>query len=234
MERGHLLVLIHSPAVGPDTWEGVAAEMRPRDRVVVPSLMKALHAGPPYWKHQAMLARGSLEAVAGGTPVVLAGHSGAGALLPLIAAEIDQPVAGYVFVDAGLPEGDVAWLDTVPDARAAHLRSTVVDGWLPPWSDWWEDADLAEELPNPRQRTRFRAALERLPLAMFEEIRPSTANWPDAPCAYLQLSDGYSIEAAQAQKWGWRTTVLASTHMAPLTDPTTVARHLGDLVEHLD
>lgn len=234
MVPGQLLVLIHSPAVAPDTWRGVAADMMPRDRVVVPSLMKALHAGPPYWKHQAMSVRESLEAVASGMSAVLVGHSGAGALLPLIAAEIDQPIGGYVFVDAGLPKGDAAWLDTAPHTLADRLRSIALDGWLPPWSDWWENSDLAEELPNSGQRTRFRASLEPLPLAMFEETRPSTPDWPDAPCAYLQLSDGYSVETAQAREWGWPTTVLASTHMAPLTDPTTVAQHLGHLIEQLN
>lgn len=228
-----LLVLIHSPFLTPDSWKAVAGEMTPEHQVIVPSLMRALHSGPPYWKHQATLVRESLEGVAGGKPALLVGHSGAGALLPLIASEIEQPVGGYVFVDAGLPEGHGSWLEAAPEALAGHLRSIAVDGWVPPWSEWWEDVDLARELPEDRLRADFRAGLQPLPLVMFEEPRPETPGWPDAPCAYLQLSDGYSVEAAQARQRGWPTTVLALTHMALLTNPNTVALNISDLIKQL-
>ncbi len=48
--------------------------------------------------------------------------------------------------------------------------------------------------------------LPRLPLAMFEEVHPPAPQWPDAPAAYLQLSEAYQDWAAKAQELGWPAT----------------------------
>jgi hypothetical protein len=66
--------------------------------------------------------------------------------------------------------------------------------------------------------------------AMFEEIHPPAPRWPDAPCAYLQLSDAYEAEAARAADLGWPVARLISYHLAPLTDPAGVAAAVRDLL----
>src|SRR5690242_9890568 len=89
------LRLVHSPLVGPATWEGVADELRARGHdVVVPSLLAAAPRGD--W-------RACVDAAAGPGATVLVGHSGAGPLLPQIAARCDPAPECLVFVDAGVP-----------------------------------------------------------------------------------------------------------------------------------
>lgn len=49
-----LLVLLHSPAVGPSTWRPVATELRARGRNVrVPTLRDVATGDPPYWPRAA-------------------------------------------------------------------------------------------------------------------------------------------------------------------------------------
>jgi pimeloyl-ACP methyl ester carboxylesterase len=68
---------------------------------VVPDL--ADDGRPPCWSQHRAAVVGALARVPLDRPVVLVGHSGAGPLLPAIAGGLRQRVAGYVFVDAGLP-----------------------------------------------------------------------------------------------------------------------------------
>ena len=101
------LLLVHSPLVGPGTWDLVAADLSGRGwEVGVPDLTATLAAGPPYCVRQA-------EAIArstSGRPAILIGHSGAGPLLAAAAAVTGQ-VRGYLFADAGLPIPGQTWME---------------------------------------------------------------------------------------------------------------------------
>jgi hypothetical protein len=223
------LVLVHSPLVGPDTWDALAAAIRERGyQVRIPDLATTLAGGPPYWPRQV----GAIAASAAGQRTVLVGHSGAGPLLDSAGAAADG-VAGYVFVDAGLPSPGQSWLETTPPELAARLRDMVSDGWLPPWSQWWGADGLADLLPDPLSRKHFAASCPRLPMAMLEEVRPTARGWPDAPCGYLRLSEAYRGPAEQARALGWPVTELASHHLAVLSDADLVAGPLLDLVRKL-
>jgi predicted alpha/beta hydrolase family esterase len=93
------LVLVHSPLVGRDSWEAVAAILsRHGERVALADLTNAVVSGPPYWPRE-------VEAIAAATtgPAILVGHSRAGPLLP-VAARATRRVQGCVFVDARLPQ----------------------------------------------------------------------------------------------------------------------------------
>jgi len=198
-------------------------------RVGVPDLTGTVAAGPPYCSRQAEVIAGS----APGEPAVLIGHSGAGSLLAAAGAIIGQ-VRGYVFADAGLPTPGQAWMDTVPPGLAAQLREMAdAQGWLPPGPQWWGEEALAGLIPDPDARRDFAAGCPRLPLAMFEEIHPPAPHWPDAPAAYLQLSEADADQAAQAQQLGWPVTQLVSHHLTPLTDPRLVAGSLHELLSQL-
>jgi hypothetical protein len=50
---------------------------------------------------------------------------------------------------------------------------------------------MAELIPDPAARRHFTAGCPPLPLAMFEEVHPAAPRGPDAPAAYLQLSEAY-------------------------------------------
>jgi hypothetical protein len=221
------LLLVHSPLTGPQTWDAIAPHLaEPGRPVAIPDLTSTVAAGPPYGERQVeLIARGAV-----GQPAVLVGHSGAGPLLAAAGARLGR-VEGYVFVDAGLPSPGRAWTETAPPELADQLREMAdANGWLPPWPQWWGEKAMAELVPDPAVRARFAAGCPRLPLAMFEETHPPAPGWPDAPCAYLQLSDAYEAEAARAAGLGWPVARLISHHLAPLTDPAGVAAAVRDLL----
>jgi len=158
---------------------------------------------------------------------------GAGPLLAAAGA-ITGRVRGYVFVDAGLPIPGQTWMDTVPAELAAQVREMAdAQGWLPPWSQWWGDEVLAGLLPDPEARRNFAAGCPRVPLAMFEEVHPPAPRWPDAPAAYLPLSEAYEDEAARARELGWPVARQISHHLAPLTEPGVVAGSVHELLGQL-
>lgn len=224
------LLLVHSPLVGSGTWDQVAAELSGRGyEVGVPDLTGTVMAGPPYGVRQAKVIARS----ASGQPAVLIGHSGAGPLLAAAGAMAGQ-IRGYLFVDAGLPIPGQTWMDTVPADLAAQVREMAdAQGWLPPWPQWWGDEVLAGLLPDPAARRRFTAGCPRLPLAMFTEAHPAAPHWPDAPGAYLQLSEAYQDQAARARERGWPVTRQLSHHLALLTEPRQVAASVHGLLGRL-
>jgi hypothetical protein len=224
------LLLVHSPLVGCAAWDLVAADLAGRGyRVEVPDLTGTVTAGPPYCLRQAQVIARS----ASGQPAILVGHSGAGPLLAAAGAILGR-VRGYVFVDAGLPVPGQSWMDTVPPDLAARVREMAdARGWLPPWPRWWGEEVLAELIPDPGARRHFAEGCPRLPLAMFEEIHPPAPQWPDAPGAYLLLSEAYQDQADQARELGWPVIQQLSHHLALLTDPGRVAGSLLELIGQL-
>jgi hypothetical protein len=224
------LLLVHSPLVGSATWDLVAADLAASGcEVGVPDLTGTVTAGPPYCLRQAEVIARS----ASGQASILIGHSGAGPLLAAAGAVMDQ-VCGYIFVDAGLPIPGQTWMETVPPGLATQVRQMAdAQGWLPPWPQWWGDEGLAELIPDSEVRRHFAAGCPRLPLAMFEEVHPPAPQWPDAPAAYLQLSEAYGDQAAKARELGWPVTQRVSHHLAPLTDPGLVTESLRELLGQL-
>jgi hypothetical protein len=66
---------------------------------------------------------------------------------------------------------------------------------------------------------------------MFREVHPAAPPWPDAPGAYLQLSEAYEDEAAKVRKLGWPVAQQPSHHLAPLTEPERVAARLCEMLD---
>jgi hypothetical protein len=220
-----LLTLVHSPLVGPGTWDTLAPAIRLRGHeVAVPDLTGTLASGPPYVGHQVRL----VAEVVGDRRTVLVGHSGAGPLLPAM-AEALAAVDGCLFLDAGLPAPGSSWFDTAPTELAERLFNLASEGWLPPWPDWWGEEALAELLPDDQRRARFVAGCPRLPIAMLEEIRPAHSSWDGSACGYLRLSDGYAEEAARARALEWPVARLPGHHLSVLTDPDLVAETVLEL-----
>jgi hypothetical protein len=172
---------------------------------------------------------------------VLVGHSGAGKLLPLVGAArraARAPVAGYVFLDAGLPAAR-------PASRADLLRSEGMDdpdefvAGLAAGATFptWTDDDLRELVPDDELRAGLVGALRPRGNDFFTEPMPVAPDWPDAPCGLLRLSPAYDASARQARQRGWP--VLDGPddrpggHFAALVDPASVADDLEDLLARM-
>jgi hypothetical protein len=166
--------LVHSPVVGPTTWKWVADRLRgDGHEVVVPDLVLAATEGNP-----AGFAAAAARAVDGETETVVVGHSGAGAVLPLIAAAMTVPPGALVFVDAGLPPAAGEFV--AGGSFRERLRALARDGLLPPWSEWWEPGTFAALVPDRSRRDLIEHELPRVPLSFYETPIEVPRGWSDA------------------------------------------------------
>lgn len=221
-------VLVHSPLVGPFTWSKVASCLASRGHAVAtPSLAHA--DPPPYW--QSHLSRIRNDAASLPRPVVFVGHSGAGPLLPLAAAEAGQQ-EGCIYVDASLPTGGRSRLETMPVAYRDALFGNARDGVVPEWGADWHEALWVRLLPDSATRGAFRSELRPAPLALYDEPVPEPDE-PSANSAYLQFSAAYHVEAEEARARGWPVTRLPGEHLHMLVAPEEVAASLETLAKTL-
>jgi hypothetical protein len=226
--------LIHSPLVGQITWEPVATALRQGGRaVVVPTLIDDRETGAPYWQQDAESAAQAIHREAAGGSVILAGHSGAGPLLPAVRQALGKPVAAYLFVDAGLPQVGATRLQMMEAESAewaAGFRTFLeAGGQFPAWSN----EDLQEIIPDPSLRAGLVAQLRPRGLDFFTEPLPVFQGWPDAPCAYLHFSPVYDVHASTARALGWPVFHHPAGHFHMLVDPLAVADMLVKLIENL-
>jgi hypothetical protein len=225
------LVLLHSPLVGVESWGALPAALRRAGAAVVAASVDGDDRPPYAERYVAQAAARVLEAApeAAG-PLVLAGHSGAGPLLPAVGAALragGRPAGGYLFCDAGLPVergGRVTRLDLLARedaAMAAGFRAELeVGGRFPAWSDW----DLAPLVPDPAARAALLACLRPRGLDFFTEPLPGgPPGWPDAPCGYLHLSAAYDRWLQEAGALGWPVASLRAGHFHALVDPDGLA-----------
>jgi pimeloyl-ACP methyl ester carboxylesterase len=221
------MVFVHSPLIGPLAWREVAGAFAAAGQpTAVPDFTGVLAGAPPYHPAIARAVAAALDSL--GEPAVLVGHSGAGPLLPGIAAAAAAPVRALLYVDAGLPYPGRSWFETAPAELVAHLQGMATDGWLPPWHRWFPADALAELVPDPRLRDRFTAELSPLPLGYFHE--PTAAETWSGPSGYLLLSEVYRDDAERAAAAGAPVRELPSHHLAMLTSPAAVTGALRDLV----
>ncbi len=227
-----LFVLVHSPLVGPSTWSLVADQLRAQQiDAVVPNLFDSELDQRPYWQQHA----GSVAHVLGAFPhdrtLILVGHSGAGPLLPAIRQLLPQTVAGYIFVDAGLPLAGASRLDLLTSESstfATDLRQHLEAGERFPT---WADAELRSVIPNRHHHHQLLAELRPRALPFFAEPIPVFGGWPDAPCAYIQFSAAYDAYAIQARQAKWSVYTIEADHFHMLVAPVVVA-NLLEAVAH--
>ncbi|WP_016909631.1 alpha/beta hydrolase [Streptomyces xiaopingdaonensis] len=225
-----LLVLVHSPLVGPTTWRPVAERLTAAGHEVrVPSLLHVGSGGPPYWPRAVDAVQESLAGVPDDAPVALVAHSNAGLLVPAIRAGVAQPVAHSLFVDATLP-ATTGPSPALPPELLEMLRPMAVDGVLPRWTDWWPEEDVAAMLPDPELRRTIVEEQPALPLAYFEQRLPVPLERGDAPCSYLQFSTPYDGEAADARERGWKVGRLPGTHLQQVVDAGETVRWVVRMV----
>jgi hypothetical protein len=218
-------ILVHSPVTGPSTWRWVTAELTARGhRVSGPAV------GPvSSWPEFADAVAAQVGSV--GEDAVLVGHSGAGLLLPQIAARIGG--APLIFVDADIPPDD-GEADLMPAEILVELRPMVVDGLLPPWSAWFGPDAMPELVPDAERRAAVTVELPRLPLAYFESRVPVPAGWSAAGGGYVLLSDeAYGDQAAAAARRGWPVVRLPGGHLDIVTRPEPIAAAIIEIAAEL-
>jgi hypothetical protein len=187
-------------------------------------------ASPPArpWRTPGEVLRALTGAVPADRDVVLVPHSNAGLYVPALTAV--RRVAGYLFVDAGLP-GDTGPVPVAPPALRDGLRPLAgPDGLLPPWTDWWPEADVAALFPDAATRRDVEREQVRLPLSYFDGTLPVPAGWAAAPGGYLAFGDTYAEDRARAADRGWPVATLAGAHLHLLVDPGAVAAAIDGLV----
>jgi len=219
-------VLLHSPLIGPATWQAVAADLARRGHAAeAPAWPKLSTMGEGFY---AGLADSLAAGLSGRSePLILVAHSGAGALIPALAARLPAAPQGVIFVDAILPHPGRSWFDTAPQALRDQLRAGAEFGELPAWDAWWPPGALERLVPDADRRAAVLAELEPLPLAYFEELAPATEL--AGPTAYLQLSGAYDAESQVAARYGWPLVRLPLHHLAMVTHPEPVAAALESL-----
>ncbi|MCG9916532.1 MAG: hypothetical protein MH112_09270 [Phenylobacterium sp.] len=214
-------VLLHSPLLGPLTWRAVAEDLLGRGVAAeVPAWRPLTEIQGDFYRTLATDQARTIDA-AGAAPVTLVAHSGAGALVPALAAALSAPVAGTILVDAILPHPGICWLDTAPEGLRQDLTLGSQGGELPSWDGWWPPGALERLVPDARLRRDLLAELGPLPLAYFEEVAPPGGL--TGPGAYLQLSGAYEDQAQGARTLGWRARRLQLNHLSPLTAPREVS-----------
>lgn len=230
-----VFLLVHSPLVGPYTWEPVAEELRNKgNEAIVPSLLDALQHSHDYSQEIAKAVAEKVEEVNSSGPFYLVAHSAAGAYLPVIRKALDHPVAGYVFVDARLPEDQVTLFGDFSASAKEQLLGLAQDGFLPPWSKWYEEEAMREVIPDERMRKLFLEELRPLPINMFEEKIPVFSGWPDAPCGYLRLSEFYKPLAQRARSLSWPVIDIEAEHLHMLVAPEIVMDAILQLTNRLE
>jgi hypothetical protein len=224
------VALIHSPLTSAAVWGGAPDALRAQGlRVAVPEVLD--DDEPPFASHFVARVAQQLQLDSPGEHLVLVGHGGAGPLLPQIAFARNAsgtPVAGYVFVDATLPRTMkiATRLDLIgadDPVAAAELGQRLNAGHRYPE---WTDSELAAAIADPSDRAVLLAGLRPRSLDFFSEPLPVPEDWPDAPCGYLQLSDGYAGTARTAVLRGWAVCRKDAHHFWALTDPEGFAAEL--------
>jgi hypothetical protein len=217
-------LLVHSPVVGPSTWRWVAdALVIAGHQASIPDLVPAAVTGNP-----AALIQHAVAQCSPAEDVVIVGHSGAGAVLPAIAAGLPSGPRLLVFVDAGLPP--CAGTFSVGGDFLGPLRELTGDGLLPIWSQWWGDGVLEALIPHDQRRHQIEAELPRVPLSFYETVIEAPQNWCSIPTAYILLSEAYRQDAQRAAAVGWPVVERLGGHLDLVNHGEAIASILLDLV----
>jgi len=217
------VALLASPLLGPAVWRPAATALADRgwDVLVVPRLAQAPRCPAQVLAHL-------LDALPAGRGLALVAHSNAGLYLPAVAAE--RQVVASVYADAALAAA-VGATPVAPPRMHRFLRDlTDDDGLLPPWTQWWDEEQVAELFPDAACRAAVVAEQHRLPLEYFTATIDAPAGWTQRPAAYLAFGDTYQAERDQAAHWGWPIRTLPGEHLHPLVAPSRVAAALDELL----
>ncbi|CAN5885445.1 hypothetical protein BH24ACT15_BH24ACT15_38200 [soil metagenome] len=221
-----VIALLPSPLLGPAVWTPVERCFRDAGREVI---------GMDYLGDPPRSPRDVSEAFETGVPhnrhVILLPHSNAGLYVPQLIAQ--RQIVATVFIDAGLPPA-AGTVPLAPPGLVDHLATLADDeGILPPWTQWFDEQEVAPLFPDAATRAKVEAEQHRLPLTYFQSMMDVPGGWIDHPAAYLGFGDTYAQEQQQANQWNWPVEVIGGHHLHMLVDPDLVTRHLIALIDGL-
>jgi pimeloyl-ACP methyl ester carboxylesterase len=228
-----VLVLVHSPSLGPGSWEPLATELRKREKqVAVPSLLGVADGPMPVWPRVVDAVAAVVATLPGDAHVVLVVHSNAGLFVPVIVEAAPRPVDAVVFLDAALPTAGGS--PVAPPEFLAFLRERAdPEGLLPPWTRWWDAADVAPLFPDDATRAAIQAEEPRLPLSYYAQTVPAPQAWEQVPAGYVAFGDAYAEQMEQARSRCWPVAELPGLHLHQLVDPAAVADAVVAVAEQL-
>jgi pimeloyl-ACP methyl ester carboxylesterase len=221
-------IFVHSPLVGPGTWERVADLASNRGQVAVPNLTGVAEALPPMWEAFIRGAVAGDDNVEGEVHII--GHSGAGAFLPEIGRRLGDRCASLIFVDAVVPP--VTGVHTTSPKMMKFLDG-LGDDLLPRWSQWWGPATMRELVPDRTVRRRLVAEMPLLPRSFYDEVIPVPDGWSDGPCGYVRLSAAYDEDYREAHRRGWPSRSLEGSHLSLVTESDRVFAAISSVVGEL-
>lgn len=231
----HTFLLIHSPLIGPYSWRPTAEELERRGhQTLVPDLSPALARSSGFAGAFARRVKETMDQAEVAYPLLLVGHSAAGAYLPAIRSVLHRELEAYLFVDARLPKSGASLAEQDSNEEVQQRRRLARGGILPPWSDWFDRAVIEEAIPDREVREQFLAELKPIPLGLFDEVISFKPDWPDAPCAYLKLSEFYQPLAQEVSEIGWPVLDVEASHLHPLTDPAETAGLIVELIRRAE
>jgi hypothetical protein len=234
MDKKLNYALLHSPLVGPLTWQLVHDEMKQRGiEAIMPTLIDHPNSIQPYWQQHAESFARSLNPIPQNQSMVLVAHSGAGPLLPIIRKSIPHPIHAYVFVDAGIPSNDLSRMDLMKledPEWADEFHQTLLQGERFPT---WSEDDLREVVPDEVLRRKMAAEINPRSLDFFTERIPVFSNWPDAPCAYIKFSESYEWDFKQAEQAHWLVREVSAGHFHMLVAPSAVTDMIVESAKQL-
>jgi hypothetical protein len=224
--RDPLLVLMASPLLGPAAWEPLGRRLMTLgwDVTLAPG------ASEPAPRTAGDALATYLGAVPVGRPVLLVPHSNAGNFVPALIAE--RNVVGVVFVDAALPVDAGRQQLGTPEQLAALEPLADESGVLPPWTDWFDPADVERLFPDPATRSRIESAQPRLPLSYLRDHIDIRAGWwSSTSVGCLAFGDTYAAERERARASGWPVASLDGGHLHMLVEPDRVAAEIISLAQ---
>jgi hypothetical protein len=234
MDKDITFFLLHSPLVGPFTWESVQKVLAEQGLgVMMPAVSDDPNSNLPYWQQHADSVAKDLAQIPAQQKIVLVAHSGAGPLLAAIRQQLTHSIFAYVFVDASIPRDGLSRLDLMKleDAEwAEQFNHALLQGEVFPT---WTENDLKEIIPDAESRQKLVDELRPRSLPFFTEPIPVQAEWPDAPCIYIKFSESYEWDATQAKQAGWPVYAIEAGHFHMLVDPVAVADLLVTAVQNL-
>lgn len=192
--------------------------------VALPDLTSIATSARP---HEAYVDAAVEAAAALRCPVHVVGHSGAGAFLPTVGANLAD-LGRLVFVDAVIPptEGHHRTADGLHEVLDKH----TVDGQLEPWLDWWPSETVTQLLPDATDHALLRADMPQLQRSFYDKDIPLPREWSGSSCSFLQLSSAYAEEFSEATTRRWATAKIASTHLGIHTEAHRVLHAVMQLV----
>lgn len=199
------IVLVHMSCAGAWAWGEVPERLRAAGHEVhAPDL--DLSAGQTPNLHADAIA------VPGADPVVLAGHSYGGMVLPALADRLRDRVHALVAIDGLMPDPGDSAASLRPESAAARRAQARETG-----GHWFADAD---DLPG-EWTSRFVG----MPITAWET--PVRFTPLDVPRTYVLCTrDPMADQAGRARARGWRVVEVDEHHELPLRDPALCVRLL--------